>query len=181
MQFEFNFLMFLRENISNPILDKIMIFITSLGNGGLFWIVLAFIMLIFKKTRKTGVFMLIALALGYIMGNLLIKNIFARARPYLAYSQPIIIPPPSEYSFPSGHTLSSFSAALCILSYKKHFGVLAIILATLIAFSRMYLFVHYPTDIIGGILLSLFVVFLSKILLNKIYSHKEIKKTWQKV
>ena len=162
MGIEYNILMFIRNNISSPIMDKIMIFVTKFGDAGIFWSVLALLLLIPKKTRKTGFLMVISLVLGLLFGNIIIKNLVGRTRPFVVFNQPIIIPPPSEYSFPSGHTLCSFESALCLFTLNKYVGIVATVFASLIAFSRLYLFVHYPTDIIGGIVLAFFTVFLAK-------------------
>ncbi len=142
------------DKLHNPILDKIMIFLTNLGNAGIFWIVLAIILLISKKTRKCGILMLIAMGIGLIIGNGLLKNIVARNRPcWIDTTINLLIPNPQDFSFPSGHTLASFEAAIMLFLFNKKYGTLAIILALCIAFSRMYLFVHFPTDILGGALL----------------------------
>lgn len=142
------------NNLHNPILDKIMIAITSLGNAGLIWIAIAVFMLFIKKTRKCGALMLVSMILGLIIGNGFLKNIIARERPcWIDTSIPLLIPNPLDYSFPSGHTLASFEAAVMIFLHNKKWGAISLILALVIAFSRMYLFVHFPTDILGGMVL----------------------------
>lgn len=144
-------------------LDQVFPIITRFGDGGLFWIAIAVFLLAIPKARKAGLQMLLALALGYVIGNLCIKNIIARPRPFV--SNPLIellINTPKEYSFPSGHTLSSFSAAITIFMYHKRFGIAALLFASLIAFSRMYLYVHYPTDIFGAIVLAVIIAFMAK-------------------
>ena len=171
---DLNFLMFIRENLTTPFLDWLMTFVSALGDGGFIWLAIGLGLLFFKKTRKCGIFMLLSLALGYILGNLVLKNIFARTRPYLAHSVSIIIPPPSEFSFPSGHALASFSASFSVFKFNKKWGALAICFALLIAFSRMYLFVHYPTDILGSFALSFLIVFLTDKLLSKIKKYQSL-------
>lgn len=142
------------QGLNMPWLDPIMIFVSWLGNGGLFWIAAAIVLLFFKKTRKCGIVMLISMALCYLVGNLAIKNLVARARPFVVDTSVVLkIPIPSEYSFPSGHTMNGFTAATVIFLYYKKPGIIALLFATLIAFSRMYLFVHYPTDILAGIVI----------------------------
>lgn len=136
-------------------LDKLMVAITTLGNEGIIWIIIGVAMLFFKKYRRTGVAVLLGLIFGLVLGNWTIKNIVARPRPCALAEIELIIPYPSEYSFPSGHTLSSFIAATCVYLRNKKFGVWAYVLASLIALSRLYLYVHFPTDIIGGILLGI--------------------------
>ena len=148
MEFE---ILYAINNMHNPILDKIMVAITSLGNAGLIWIGIAVFLLFIKKTRKCGVLMLISMALGLIFGNGILKNVIARERPCWIDSKiPLLIPNPHDFSFPSGHTLASFEAAVMIFMHNKKWGAISFVLAVLIAFSRMYLFVHFPTDIICG-------------------------------
>ena len=137
-------------------LDPVMIFVSALGNGGLIWIALSIGLAIPKRTRACGLTMMGAMVLSYLLGNLFLKNIIGRPRPFMAdNSVTLLIPKPGEYSFPSGHTLNSVTAATVIFLYFKKAGIVALILAGVIAFSRMYLFVHYPTDILGGIILGI--------------------------
>ncbi len=139
-------------------LDKLFRFITMLGDHGWIWICIACFLLINEKTRRTGIRMLLGMLLGFIMGNLILKNLLRRSRPvWIDKSVSPLIKEPIDYSFPSGHTLSSFIAALTIYRKNKKFGVPALILASLIAFSRLYLFVHFPTDVIGAIALALLI------------------------
>lgn len=135
-------------------LDPLMIFLSALGNHGLFWILLSIVLTIPKRTRTCGFTMLGAMALSFLLGNILLKNIIARPRPFAVDpSVRLLVPEPGEYSFPSGHTLNGFTAATVLFLYFKRAGLGALLLAGAIAFSRMYLFVHYPTDILGGLLL----------------------------
>ena len=102
--------------------------------------------------------MLAGMLIGLIIGNLLLKNLIARERPCWIDSEiSMLIAIPKDYSFPSGHTLSSTISAVVLMRERKYFGIPAIILAILIAFSRMYLFVHFPTDILGGMLLGILI------------------------
>lgn len=141
------------QNIHTNWLDSVMIFITSLGNHGIFWITLSVIFVCFKKTRRCGFLMMIAMAICFVFGNGLLKNLIARPRPFVVdTSVTLKIPTPGEYSFPSGHTMNAFSAATVIFLHHKKAGIPALVLASLIGFSRMYLFVHFPTDILGGVL-----------------------------
>ena len=168
MEFE---ILYAINNLHNPILDKIMIAITSLGNAGLVWIGIAIFLLCIKKTRKCGFLMLISMLLGLILGNGLLKNLIARDRPcWIDTNMPLLIPNPHDYSFPSGHTLASFEAAIMIFLHNKKWGSISLGAATLIAFSRLYLFVHFPTDILGGMLLG------TAISLAVYYGYEKIKK-----
>ena len=152
-QFDFSVLDFIQKYLRTDIGDSIMTFITRLGDGGMIWIIAAVIMLFFKKTRKAGICLAAALAITAFVGNTVLKNIFQRIRPYLEANVPIIIGHPGGYSFPSGHTSSSFAAATVLAFTFKKWGALFYVLAALIGFSRAYLYVHYPTDIIAGAVL----------------------------
>ena len=151
---DINMLNFIRDNLSNPVMDKIMIFITTLGDKGIIWIIIGIILLSMKKYRKVGFTLLIALLVNALIGEGILKNIVQRPRAFITYPDiSIIINPPSSFSFPSGHTASSFAAATVLGYYFKGWRYILYIFASLIAFSRLYLFVHYPSDIIFGILL----------------------------
>ncbi|MBR4880084.1 MAG: phosphatase PAP2 family protein [Clostridia bacterium] len=171
---EYNFLMFIRENLTSPLLDKVMIFISSLGNGGLIWIILALILMTMKKTRKWGLLIGASLLLGLLCGNIILKNLIARIRPCDAYGVALIIEHPGEFSFPSGHTLASFEAAISLYRCNKRYGIFALIFASIVAFSRLYLFVHYPTDILGGIVLAYFMVLAAEKIIS--FAERKIKK-----
>ncbi len=150
---DFSILDFIRENIACPVLDVIMKFITATGEQGIIWIVLALICLCFKKTRRCGAAMIIALLLAFIFGNLIIKPLVARPRPFIVRPETVlIIDPPGEYSFPSGHTFIAFSAATALFCGNKKFGIPALIYGALMGFSRLYLYVHFPTDVLCGAL-----------------------------
>jgi len=148
---ELRFLDFL-QTIHTPLLDKILAFITSLGNAGIIWIVLAVVLLILPKTRKTGIIVAAALLMDLILCNLILKNLVARVRPYdVNTAIAILIKKPLDFSFPSGHTAASFAAMTALfLAKMKKAWIAALVLAVLIAFSRLYFYVHYPTDVLGG-------------------------------
>ncbi len=169
---DFQILYFINE-FHFEILDKIMILITHMGTKGIFWILVGVILLLFKKTRKCGLTVLIALLFSLIVGNILLKNIVARPRPcWIDETINMLIAVPKDYSFPSGHTFASFAAAVSVFLYYKKAGTAAIILAFLIGFSRLYLFVHFPTDVLSGAVLGICAAFASRCIVNKI---------WQKI
>lgn len=149
--------------LSTPFADTFFKFVTTLGNGGAIWIITAIVLLCFKNTRKAGISLSISLIFCLVVGNLTLKPLIARPRPFDADLSIIpLIPKPTDFSFPSGHTLSSFAAATSLtLSFKRR-GAYSFILATLIAFSRLYLMVHYPTDVLFGIILGTLLGFLAK-------------------
>lgn len=158
------FLLFLQENVRSPILNSIMIFITTLGDGGFIWIVATIALLIPKKTRKVGVMSAVALLGSLIINNNLIKNLVKRPRPFVTFTDiRILIPTPSEFSFPSGHTSSSFAAAAVFYRFlPKKLGIPAVVLAGLIGFSRLYVGVHYPTDVIAGVLMGILLSYMAQ-------------------
>ncbi len=149
----------IRDNLRCGFLDSLMPAISALGNGGAIWLAAAAVLLCFKKYRRCGV-LLLGLALGVLVGNVCLKNIIARPRPcWLDTTVQLLIQSPDDYSFPSGHTLSSTIAAAILTSEDRRFGYAAIPLAALIAFSRMYLYVHFPSDIAGAICIGLLQAF----------------------
>ena len=145
------------QTLRTPAGDVLMPFITSFGNGGVIWIVLTVILLLIPKTRKTGLILGAALILDGILCNLLLKNLMRRIRPCdINDAVRLLIPYPSDYSFPSGHTAVSFAAASALyFAGEKYLWKAALVLAAFIAFSRMYLYVHYPTDVLGGVLVGI--------------------------
>lgn len=150
---DFAVLDFLQTNIKNPFLDAVMPFITNLAAGGVIWIVLAIVLLCIKSERRTGIAVSAALFIGFIVCNVLLKNIVARTRPFdISTAIQLLITRPADFSFPSGHTTSSFAAASALLMRRnRYLGIPAIILAAVIAFSRLYLYVHYPSDVLAGV------------------------------
>lgn len=142
------------QKLRTPIGDSVMCFITSLGNAGMIWIILAIVLLLFSKTRKSGMILMTALILDMVLCNGILKNVVARVRPcYVNTAVQLLIPRPYDYSFPSGHTAASFAAVTALFfAGENKLWKPALVLAMLIAFSRLYLYVHYPTDILGGIL-----------------------------
>lgn len=165
---DFFILDLINKYFSCKALDVIMPAITRLGNAGIIWIILTIICLLTKKYRKTGVVLAVGLVLGLIIGNLFLKNIFARLRPFqIKEGVNLLIAAPKDFSFPSGHTLSSFISATVLSIRHKKSRVYAIVLASLISFSRLYLYVHFPSDVIGGIVLGVLIGFASNNLVEK--------------
>jgi len=155
LTFDYPILNFLQAHMTSPIMDKVMLFITSLGNLGIIWIVFALIFLVFKKHRKMGAAMLIALLIAVLLGDAIMKPLIHRIRPFVNGTPVNLLITPVDYSFPSGHAFSSFAAAIAIWCYKRNWGIWAAILAALISFSRLYLYVHYPSDVIAGMILGI--------------------------
>ena len=147
----------IQQHLRTDMLTPFMKSVTFLGNGGWFWILCAVVLLAIPKTRKTGYAAVLSLIFGVIVTNLLLKNIVARPRPFAEIEALIpLIAKPTDFSFPSGHTTASFAVALVMLRMlPKKIGIPAVVLAALVAFSRLYLGVHYPTDVLAGFVVAL--------------------------
>ena len=159
VSFELPILDWIAANLWCPVLDVLMPIITLLGDAGIFWIAVAVLFIFTKKYRKIGIGMMFALMMGLVICNIWLKPTIARIRPYAFQLQyfakeiPLLAGGMHDFSFPSGHTIASFEAAVVILLGNKKLGIPAMILACLIAFSRLYLYVHYPTDVIVSVIL----------------------------
>lgn len=153
---DFAILDFIQSTIKCVLLDYIMAFFSYIGEAGGIWLISAIIMLVFRKTRSTGVMIIVAVFAGYLIGEVGIKNIVGRLRPFRVNTDIVLnITPPSGYSFPSGHSCSSFAAATVIFMRNKKLGIFALVVASLVAFSRLYNYVHFPSDVICGIILGI--------------------------
>lgn len=176
MNWEFDLLYALQE-IHTPILDKIMVFLSTLGNAGILWIAAGVFFCIFPKYRKMGFQMIAAMAFTFLVGNLILKNLVARQRPcWLRPEMTLLVASPGDYSFPSGHSMNGFTAAVTMLCCDRRIGVPAVILASLIAFSRLYLFVHFPTDVFAGIVIGIVIALIVNRCFMKMNSKRNVKK-----
>lgn len=151
MEWELQFLNWI-QMLHNPVLDAVLVFFTTIGNAGAVWILLGVGLLIIPKTRKSGAVVLLAVLIDTILCNGILKHLFARIRPCdVNTAVSLLITRPADYSFPSGHTAVAFAAVTaCGLVGERRLWILTLMPACVIAFSRMYLYVHYPTDILGG-------------------------------
>ena len=206
MDWEFQFLNWIQDHLRSGAMDHIMAFITKFGDGGIFWIAVTLLMFIPKRTRKYAHVSAFALILCVLGGNVILKNVIARPRPFwLENGNPLarlavtgdpslrlsvhdgttvipegrtllqlLVKAPTDFAFPSGHTQASFAAASSICMWKRKWGIPALILAALVAFSRMYLYVHYPTDVLGGMAYGLLYAEISLAICNKLFRNK----TW---
>ena len=169
MSLDWNVLNWIQENLQCDFLDVFMSKFTLLGEMGIIWIAIAIGLLISKKHKKAGLLVLIGLLLGVIIGNGILKNLVMRSRPcWINTDFNLLIANPKDYSFPSGHALSSTIAATVITLYRKKWGIIVIPITALMAFSRLYLYVHFPTDILGGIVMGIIIGYVTYFCGNKI-------------
>ncbi|WP_040196571.1 phosphatase PAP2 family protein [Candidatus Soleaferrea massiliensis] len=157
--FDLPILQFIRTHIVHPALDPVMSFLDFHGFGIPLCILIGAVLLCIRRTRKYGLICLAAVAVTGLV-NLGIKELVARPRPFISHDLPPLILPPVGYSFPSGHTQQAFTVATVLLFANKKLGVIAMAVASLVGFSRMYVGVHYPTDVLVGALLGIAIGFL---------------------
>ena len=176
--FDLPVLDWIAENLYCGFLDAVMPVITLLGDAGIFWIAIAAVLLFIPKYRKVGLGMGVALILGLLVCNVAMKPLIARPRPYdyqlehFGVTVKLLIEAQHDFSFPSGHTIASFEAATVLLLHSKKAGIPAMILSALIAFSRLYLYVHYPTDVLTSVVLGVAFGLLGNWLVQKIPEKK---------
>lgn len=154
-QFELSILDWIQAQCHSAGADRFFSLVTHLGDGGAVWIALAVLLLLFPRTRRAGLAVALALVLDLLVCNLCLKPLVARIRPFDLTQVHLLIPRPGDYSFPSGHTAASFAAAFALVFARSRHGLWAMVLAAVIAFSRLYLYVHFPTDILGGVAVGL--------------------------
>ena len=165
LSFDLPILDWIQAHMQSAFLDTAMPIITLLGDAGIFWIAWAVLLLFFPKTRKIGLGMGFALILGLLVCNVTLKPLIARPRPYdlqeeMGVMINLLIERQHDFAFPSGHTIASFEAATVLLKNSKKMGIPAMILAVIIAFSRLYLYVHYPTDVIFSVFAGILFAFI---------------------
>ncbi|MCX7923466.1 MAG: phosphatase PAP2 family protein [Clostridia bacterium] len=147
-------LKFINLHLSNVVFDRLMSALSFIGNGGMVWIILSLAMLIDRRYRKAGILTLCALVLTYTFGDIILKHLIQRDRPFVGLPDiKLLVPKPTTFSFPSGHTASSFAAAFVLAHMFGRYRIPIFLLAGLIAFSRLYLYVHYPSDVLAGAIL----------------------------
>ncbi len=173
LTFDLPILDWIQANLQSGFMDTVMPIITMFGDDGIFWIGWAVLLLFFRKTRKTGIGMLIAMILGLLVCNVTLKPLIGRIRPYdlqaqLGVTIKLLAGAMHDFSFPSGHTIASFEAATVLLKNSKKMGIPAMILAVLVSFSRLYLYVHYPTDVIFSVFAGILFAFIGDALAAKI-------------
>ncbi len=157
-QIEGVFLLWIQEHLRQEWMTPFWKLITSLGDSGWFWIVLALALVCFRRWRRTGVTVLLAVAIGALITNVALKPLVARIRPYdVIEGLSLLVERQIDLSFPSGHTCAAFAAGtVCFVQLRRPWGACLLALAVLIAVSRLYVGVHYPTDVLGGMAVGLF-------------------------
>lgn len=155
---DFRILNMIQNRLRCAALDRIMPKISMFGNFGVIWILWAAVFMASDMYEYIGQKIILGLALGAIIGNLMLKHLVARPRPFkIDNTRALLIKAPKDFSFPSGHTLSSVISACVLLHTSAVIGIIAVIMCAFILFSRMYLFVHYPSDVLGGISLGIII------------------------
>ena len=160
------------QALHNPVLDQIMItvFNTLVGSLGQLWVVVGLVLLVIPKTRKCGAAVLVSYFVSFLIGNEWLKDLIARPRPCAVDDTiQMIVKKPSSFSCPSVHTYLAFSSAMAIFHYYKKAGIGVFVFAALVGFSRMYFFVHYPTDVLFGAVLGIVTALVVCVLLDKLY------------
>lgn len=177
---DFSILNAIYSTLKCAFMDIFMLICTYSTEGGFVWILAALICLCFPKSRKTGLVMGLALIMGITLGNGVLKGLVMRSRPYTYpgyehIESTLLIKKCWDSSFPSGHSLSAFEGAVPLLMYKKKYGIPALVLALLVAFSRMYIFVHFPSDVLAGAALGTLFALVSYLIINALYKKFDLE------
>lgn len=181
VSFDLPILDWIQANLQCGFLDAVMPIITLFGEGGIFWIAWALVLFCLPQRRQVGVGMLLALIMGVLVCNVTLKPLVGRIRPYdfqadLGVTINLLINAQHDYSFPSGHTIASFEAAVVLLLNDKRMGIPAMVICVLVTLSRLYLYVHYPTDVIFSIFAGTAFAFLGNALAPKVTEKLPLKK-----
>ena len=162
-----------QHNLNSELFNRIMIFFTILGDNGMVWIAVALILFLNRKYRKIGVFSIVSLIICALAVNVILKPLIHRPRPFSELADiTLLIKAPKDYSFPSGHTAASFVMVYIFFRHIKKYFIPVLITGILIAFSRMYLSVHFPSDIIAGIIIGIFSGYAGEKLTDGFYRKK---------
>lgn len=168
MNIEFAILDWIQAHLTCPLMDWLMVFFSRIGDSGLIWIIITLVLLIPKKTRRYGLTCSLSLVFSLLLCNLGLKPIVMRERPFTGKEMELLVAVPQDFSFPSGHTSSSFAAATALSTHGRSWGIPAYILAVLIAFSRLYLYVHFPSDVLVGAVVGIICGILARLVIKKV-------------
>ena len=193
-QIDHSILIFIQENLRFDWLTDVNIAVTHLGDHGKLWIILCLVLLLFKRTRKAGICGLVALLINLLITNITLKPLIARVRPYEQFQDLVLlIEKQGDFSFPSGHTSSSFAAAWAIFMMDRikgkgngviwkdrgqatALGIAAVVLAAWIGWTRLYVGVHFPTDVLVGFAIGIFSAWAAKKIIEAVLSKWKEKK-----
>ena len=173
MNWEAEVLFWIRDNLTCGFMDWLMSTVSLLCTADIIWFVLAAVLIYRKDTRKVGTILLLALIISIVICNGILKPTVERIRPYDEFGVSLIVPASSEFSFPSGHTTGVTVFTAILLKHFRKWGYLISIFAVMVMFSRMYLFMHYPTDILGGIAVGIVSVILAHLITSYLEKRKE--------
>ncbi|WBW49888.1 phosphatase PAP2 family protein [Peptoniphilus equinus] len=160
------------QGFENPVFDIVAKMLAQFGTAGIGFIIIGLGLAVVKRTRRWGLHILAGLILVFIFGNVLIKPLVGRVRPYVEAGKTIIVPALQDGSFPSGHTYSAFVTAFASRRYHRLWGGVLMTFAVLMGLSRLYLYVHYPTDVLGGVVLGLVASLLAGKLIEQWYRRR---------
>ena len=169
MGWEADVLFWIRDNLSCGFMDTLMPAVSLFCTADIVWFLLALFLIHRKETRRVGIILLVALIISIVICNLFLKPVVGRIRPYEVYDVSLLVPASTEFSFPSGHTTGVTVVTTVVCMYFRKWMYPMIAFAIAVMFSRMYLFMHYPTDILGGVAVGVISVMMSYMIVNAVY------------
>ena len=173
-RWELGILDWIRDFFWAPFLDTVVPIFTMLGNAGWIWIVISILLMCLPKHRKAGITLAAGLICQLVVCNLLLKNLIARDRPcWINEAVALLVESPTDFSFPSGHTMVSFIAATILAMYNRKWGYIAFPVAALMGFTRLYLYVHFSTDVLAGAILGILAGIAVTLLMKKLFAFLE--------
>ncbi len=173
---ELSILDWIQANLRCGFLDAVLPVVSRVCDHGEVWIVLAALLLLDKRTRKTGLCLTVSLALDLVCCNLILKPLVGRVRPFAVNTGvTLLTPPPLDASFPSGHTAASFTSASALWTAKSPLRWPSLVLAVVISLSRLYLYVHWPTDVLGGAVLGMILGYVGTKLVERRTADKNVE------